>query len=126
MIRALVSSWVTYNSTRLFSPVVVFLTSEVTKYDSMLLLELAIISDVTPTPTNLFELTKFTNPTDLVDIPVIVLMIEFLTTLISKSSVKISEGVNLIVFSTALDETNSSDPLNKLPFSRVKVSLASL
>ena len=92
----------------------------------MLLLEFAIISDVTPTPTNLFELTKFTNPTDLVEIPVMVLMIEFLTTLISKSSVKISEGVNLIVFSTPLDETNSSDPLNKLPFSRVKVSLASL
>ena len=105
---------------------VVFLTSEVTKYDSILLLELAIISDVNPTPTDLFELTRFTNPTDLVDIPAMVLMIEFLTTLISKSSVKISDGVNLIVFSTPLDETNSSDPLNKLPFSRVKVSLVSL
>ena len=77
---------------------VVFLTSEVTKYDSILLLELAIISDVDPIPTDLFELTRFTNPTDLVDIPAMVLIIEFLTTLISKSSVKISDGVNLIVF----------------------------
>ena len=103
-----------------------FLTSEVTKYDSILLLELAIISDVDPTPTDLFELTRFTNPTDTDDIPAMVLIIEFLTTLISKSSVKISDGVNLIVFSTPLDKTNSSDPLNKLPFSRVNVSLLSL